>query len=166
MSQNQNQWEDDDFDFEDEEQEQPRSKPGNDLVKQLRKAEREKDKRLKELESELQSLRSERRESSISKVLESEGVNPKIAKFIPAEIQDIDAVKAWLNENSEVFGFNLKSQVQAQQNQDTYDADLASLRNMDYVTEDALSPNQLDDQYNQLNQAQSRDDILRMIMGQ
>ena len=165
MSQNQNQWEDDDFDLEDDEQEQPRQQRGNDLVKQLRKAEREKDKRLKELESELQSLRSERRESSISKVLESEGVNPKIAKFIPAEIQDVEAVKVWLNENSEVFGFNLNSQAQAQQ-VDTYDADMASLRNMDYVTEDALSPNQLDDQYNQLNQAQSRDDLLRMIMGQ
>ena len=165
MSQNQNQWEDDDFDLEDDEQEQPRQQRGNDLVKQLRKAEREKDKRLKELESELQSLRSERRESSISKVLESEGVNPKIAKFIPAEIQDVEAVKVWLNENSEVFGFNLNSQAQAQQS-DSYDADMASLRNMDYVTEDALSPNQLDDQYNQLNQAQSRDDLLRMIMGQ
>lgn len=162
-NQNQNHWDDeDDFEFEDEQPQQPQ---GNDLVKQLRKADRMKEKRLKELEAELQSLRVKQRESNVAEILKSEGVNPKISKFIPAEVQEPEAIKAWLNENSDVLGVNLRSQQQAQQNKDEFDADLASLRNMDYVTEDALSPNQLDDQYNQLNQAQSRDDLMKLIMG-
>lgn len=159
MSNNQNQWEDDDdFDFEDEE---PTPQPqGNDLVKQLRKADRQKEKRIKEMEAELQTLRSAQRDISVSKVLESEGIDPKISKFIPADVQDADAVKAWLADNAEIFGYR-PEQPQAQQNTQDWDA----MQNMDAVTDGALSPNQLDTEYQLLNQAQSREDLMRLIMG-
>jgi type I site-specific restriction-modification system R (restriction) subunit len=159
MSNNQNQWEDDDdFDLEDDE---PAAAPqGNDLVKQLRKADRQKEKRIKEMEAELQTLRSAQRDISVSKVLESEGIDPKISKFIPADVQDAESVKAWLADNAEIFGYQ-PEQKQNQQNSQDWE----SMQNMDSVTDGALSPNQLDNEYQLLNQAQSRDDLMRLIMG-
>lgn len=157
---NQNQWDDDDdFDFEDEPQVQPQ---GNDLVKQLRKADRQKEKRIKEMEAELQTLRTQQREISVSKVLETEGFNPRIAKFIPVEIQSAEDVKSWLNENAEILGYQPKTEVTKLD----IPADWESLQAMDDVVEGALSPNQIDNQYELLNQAQSRDDLMRLIMGQ
>lgn len=162
MSNNNNQnWEDDDFDFEDDE---PTVVPqGNDLVKQLRKADRQKERRIKEMEAELQTLRSQQRDVAISRVLESEGVNPKIAKFIPTDITEADAIKAWLTENGEVIGYNPNRQEDAQQ---VSYADIESLQNMDEVLDGALSQTQLDNQYQMLNQVQTQDDLMRLIMGQ
>lgn len=160
MSNNNQNWEDDDFDFEDDE---PTVVPqGNDLVKQLRKADRQKERRIKEMEAELQTLRSQQRDVSISRVLENEGVNPKIAKFIPADITEADAIKAWLTENGEVIGYNPNRE----ETQQVSYADIESLQNMDEVLDGALSQNQLDSQYQLLNQVQTQDDLMRLIMGQ
>lgn len=162
MSNNQNQWEDDDFDFEDED-EQPQAAPqGNDLVKQLRRSDRQKDKRIKEMEAELNSLRAAQREASVSKVLESEGINPKVSKFIPADITDSEGVKAWLVENADVVGYNPSADNSSQA---TSYNDYDSLENMDAVTEGALTAAQVDSQYQQLQQVQTQDDLMRLIMG-
>jgi hypothetical protein len=162
MSINQNQWEDDDFDFEDED-EQPQAAPqGNDLVKQLRRSDRQKDKRIKEMEAELNSLRAAQRDASVSKVLESEGINPKVSKFIPAEIIEADAVKAWLAENADIVGYTPNTE---NSNQATSYNDYDSLENMDAVTEGALTAAQVDSQYQQLQQVQTQEDLMRLIMG-
>ena len=155
MSNNmQNQWddEDDDFDFDDDQQEQPATR-GNDLVKQLRKADRAKEKRLREMEAELQSLRAERRNISVAQVLKSEGVSEKIAKFIPAEINDEVAVKAWLDENSEIFNIQRNAPTNTQvPNEDAY-------RSMEAATSGAISPTQLDDIYAQIDRAESPEEV-------
>jgi hypothetical protein len=162
MSNNQNQWEDDDFDFEDEDEQQQAAPQGNDLVKQLRRSDRQKDKRIKEMEAELASLRAVQRDASVSQVLESEGVNPKVSKFIPAEIIEADAIRAWLTENADIVGYN---PVQGDSSQATSYNDYDSLENMDAVTENALTAAQLDGQYQQLQQVQTQDDLMRLIMG-
>lgn len=156
MSNNtQNQW-DDDFDYEDdvEETEAPR---GNDLLKQLRRAKRADEKRIKEMEAELQSLRSTQRELTVSKVLESEGVNPKIAKYIPADVQEPEAVKAWLADNAEDFGLVRQEQKPP--------VDWQAMDNMDTVLDGALAASGLDDQFNALANAQNRDELLKLIYG-
>ncbi len=90
---------DDDFDFES----QPES--GN-AVKELRKANRAKEKALKEMQAELEQLRQDRRQRTIKEVLGARGVNDKIAKFIPQDIDsDEESVSRWLDENADVFGF-------------------------------------------------------------
>lgn len=162
MSNNQNWEDDDDFDFEDEEVQQPTR--GNDLVKQLRRAQRQAEKRNKELEAELQSLRSVQRESTVSRILESEGISPKIAKFIPAEVSDAEAVKAWLNENAEVFGFQQEAAPVSQQPLE--EVDYNAWRNMTDVLEDALPYSGGDQQYEMIRGAQSQEDLLRMIYGE
>ncbi len=162
MSNNQNQWEDDDFDFEDED-EQPQAAPqGNDLVKQLRRSDRQKDKRIKEMEAELNGLRAAQRDASVSKVLESEGINPKVSKFIPADITDSEGVRAWLVENADIVGYNPSAENSSQA---TSYNDYDSLENMDAVTEGALTAAEVDNQYQQLQQVQTQDDLMRLIMG-
>lgn len=159
MSNNYQEWEDDDF--EDFEEEAPKPTRGNDLVKQLRKAQKEAEKRANALEQELQSLRSVQRESNITRLLEQEGINPKIAKFIPAEVTDSEAVKVWLDENAEVFGF----QKEVPQQQAMSDDDVNAWRNMSDVLEDALPYDNGDNQYDMIRNAASQEDLLRMIYG-
>ena len=76
-----------------------------DVVKQLRKVNKTLDKRTKELEQELSSLRSQSRQRTVKDVLQSRGVNPKIASFIPSDIETSEeGINAWLDENSDIFG--------------------------------------------------------------
>ena len=161
MSNNYQEWEDDDFDLEEEEDVKPAR--GNDLVKQLRKAQKEAEKKAKALEAELQSLRSVQRESNITRILESEGISSKIAKFIPAEVSDAEAVKAWLDENAEVFGYQKEV---PQQRQAMSEEDVNAWRNMSEVLEDALPYDNSDTQYDTVRNAQSYDDMLRLIYGE
>ena len=87
---------DDEDDFTDE---------GGDVVKQLRKVNRTLEKRLKELEQEANNLKTQTRQRTVKDVLTAKGINPKVATFIP---QDIDVTEeagsAWLAEYGDVFG--------------------------------------------------------------
>ena len=91
-------WEDDDDDFE------TPSKGGTDVLKELRKANRAKEKQLKELQDQLSQMQSSVRERSVKDVLESKGLNSKIAAFIPKEITSADDVAAWVDQYGDVFG--------------------------------------------------------------
>jgi len=95
-------YDDDDFDEDFEPQ---------DVVKQLRKVNRTLEKRLKEIEAEAVTLKNQTRQRTVKDVLTAKGVNPKVAAFIP---QDIDiteeAVTNWLNEYGDVFGVKQESQ--------------------------------------------------------
>ena len=89
-------YDDDDFDEDFEPQ---------DVVKQLRRVNKTLEKRLKELEVESTTLKNQTRQRTVKDVLTSKGINPKVAAFIP---QDLDiseeAVSNWLNEYGDVFG--------------------------------------------------------------
>ena len=86
-----------------------------DVVKQLRKVNRTLEKRLKELEAEANTLKSQTRQRTVKDVLTSKGINPKVAAFIP---QDLDvteeAVTNWLNEYGDVFGVQPPAEEAAQ----------------------------------------------------
>lgn len=152
-----NQYEDD---YEDDEQEEL---DGTDLVKKLRKAERLKEKKIKELESELSEIRTARRSDVINSVLSERGVNTKVAKFIPSDVEPTpDALNSWLEENADVFGIQLappQEQSEDQQRQ------LRTLRQIDAITANASVPVGADDVFNRLDQAESADDIIKMIYG-
>jgi hypothetical protein len=98
---------DDDFTTED---------TSNDLVKQLRKASKQKDKELNELKAQFESLNSAQRERAIKDALASRGVNSKIASFIPQDIDPTEeSVSKWLEDYADVFGIEA-SQTQATPN--------------------------------------------------
>jgi predicted RNase H-like nuclease (RuvC/YqgF family) len=76
-----------------------------DVVKQLRKVNRTLEKRLKELEQEATTLKTQTRQRTVKDVLSAKGINPKVAAFIPQDIDTTEeAVSAWLAEYGDVFG--------------------------------------------------------------
>lgn len=72
-------------------------------ISQVRKAHKAANRRIKELETEISSFRSESRVRSVKEVLESRGYNPKIADLIPDGVSSADEISAWLDERSDVF---------------------------------------------------------------
>ena len=131
------------FEYEDEDDDiTTPSDNGNDLVKQLRKAAKQKDKELQELRSQFESLNKAQRERAIKDTLESRGVNSKIAKFIPSDIDPTEeSLSKWLDENGDVFGFQATPTNQA--NVDP--ADIAAYKRMSQTTEQGLTPDSSDD---------------------
>ena len=76
-----------------------------DVVGQLRKVNRTLEKRAKELEQELAGLKSQTRQRTVKDVLQAKGLNPKIAAFIPQDIDTTEeAINNWVNEYGDVFG--------------------------------------------------------------
>lgn len=165
MSNNNQDWldDDDDFDFEDFEEETPRrSSKDNDALRKVRRAERAKDKQLKELQAELETLRKFQRESTISKVLQEKNINPKIAAFIPGDLDaSTEAISSWLEQYGDVFGVQ-----QVQQQQGLQDADIATLRQIDAVTSNAYSLDDANDMFSALNNVQSQEELLDLLYRQ
>jgi hypothetical protein len=159
MSNNNQDWlDDDEFDF--EEETQPRS--SDDVLKKVRRAERAKDKQVKELQAELEGLRRFQREATISQVLAEKGVNPKVAKFIPADIEmSSDSISNWLTDNGELFGVAAPVQQSAEQSEN-----FAALRQIDAVTSGAISPDDVNDAFNIMNNATSAEELLNFLYSQ
>lgn len=133
----------------------------NDLVKQLRKANKQKEKELAELKAQFEGVSKAQRERSIKDVLESRGVNSKIAKFIPSDVDSTEeSLSKWLDENGDVFGFTATDS-----NQPVVDpADAAAYKKMNSATDQGLTPDASDDILRKLMSANSKeelDDIIR-----
>jgi len=148
------------YEYEDDDDDVTTSDNGNDLVKQLRKAAKQKDKELAELRAQFEGVSKAQRERNIKDVLESRGVNSKIAKFIPSDLDPTEeSLSKWLDENGDVFGFSTES------NQPVVDpAQAAAYKRMNSVTEQGLTPDASDDIMRRLMNANSKeelDDIIR-----
>jgi hypothetical protein len=131
-----------------------------DLLKQLRRLEKEQSKKIKELEQQLGSYKVAERESTVQYVLESMGVNPKIAKFIPQDIDvNLETVENWVKDNADVFG------IQIQQEKPVENPSLATLRQIDTITAAGQAPIGVDDMMLRIDQAQSAEEITAMIFG-
>jgi hypothetical protein len=129
-------------------------------MKQLRKAKRADEKRIKELTDRLDEFTKAQRESIIKKVLESNGVSPKAARLISRELEgDIteEAVVDYLTDNAEVFGL----EVQYEQTP-ANTLDRAALRQQDMVTQQALTPDADQNLAYQVDNA-SEEELLAMI---
>jgi hypothetical protein len=135
---------------------------GNDLVKQLRKAAKQKDKELAELRAQFGEISKAQRERNIKDVLESRGVNSKIAKFIPTDIDPTEeSLSKWLDDNGDVFGFSA-----TESNQPAVDpAQAAAYKRMNETTDQGLTPDSSDDLMRRLLSANSKeelDEVIRM----
>lgn len=156
MSNNNQDWYDDDDDF-DGDDAMPNT--GDDVVKKLRRAERSASKRVKELEAELDNLRKFQRDAVVSKVLAEKGVNPKIAAFIPKDLETTpEALSSWLEEYGDVFG------VTKTVNREEVDMDnIAALRQIDAVTNTALSPDMVNDANSIIDNASSAEELIDFL---
>ena len=148
------------FEYEDEDDDFTQESGNNDLVKQLRKAAKQKDKELAELRAQFEGVSKAQRERNIKDVLESRGVNSKIAKFIPSDLDPTEeSLSKWLDDNGDVFGYSAES------NQPVVDpAQAAAYKKMNNATEQGLTPDASDDIMRKLLNANSKeelDDIIR-----
>ena len=146
------------YDYEDDDLESLDS--GNDLVKQLRKAAKQKDKELSELRSQFENLSKAQRERAIKDALAAKGVNTKIASFIPSDIDPTEeSVSKWLESNADVFGIQT-----AQTEQPNIDpAQAAAYKKMSAATESGLTPDRGADVYQKLMNANTRDELDQII---
>jgi hypothetical protein len=129
-------------------------------IKQLRKAKRADEKRIKELTEQLETFNKAQRESVIKKVLETKGVSPKAARLILNELTEVseDTVSNWVDDNAEVFGLQVAPREDAANT-----LDRAALRQQDIVTQQAITPDRAADTLLKLNNAASADEIIAMI---
>ena len=154
-----NYWDDEDDD--DDTNVAPAFESETDLVRKLRKQLKAEQKRNRELETSLGDLSKAQRERVLKDVFASRGVNTKVMKFVP---QDLDAseeaISSWLEENADVFGFTVQSEKKVDEK------DLASLRQMDIVTQGAISPDRVNSIEMQIENASSEDEILSILRSQ
>jgi hypothetical protein len=148
------------YDYEDDDFDTP-SNDGGDLVKQLRKTAKQKDKELAELKAQYESLAKANRERAIKDALASRGVNSKIAAFIPQDIDPTEeSVSKWLENYADVFG------VQGQSNQATPNVDpkqAAAYQRMTNAVEQGATPEFQAEIHRKLLNAQSREELDEII---
>ena len=130
------------FDYEDEDDDFTQESSNNDLVKQLRKANKQKEKELAELKAQFENISKAQKERAIKDVLEARGVNSKIAKFIPQDLDPTEeSLSKWLEDNADVFGF----QVEDKQPPVVDPAQAAAYKKMNNAVEQGLTPDSSDD---------------------
>jgi hypothetical protein len=147
------------YDYEDDEDEV--TTESNDVVKQLRKANKQKEKELADLKSQFETLNKQQRERAIKDVLEARGVNKKISAFIPQDLDPTEeSLSKWLDDYGDVFGLETTESNQPVVDQATQDA----YQKMNRVTGQGITPDSGDDIYRKLMSANSKeelDDIIR-----
>ena len=148
--------EDDDLDTDNEAQ-----MDGSDLLKKLRKAKRADEKRIKELTEQLEGFSKAQRESTVKSILEQKGVNQKAARLI---LKDLDgefseeSVSNWLDDNADLFGIEVSQRPDSQ--------NLATLRQQDVMTQNAVTPDRAQDIEQRMNNASSMEELMALMQGQ
>jgi len=134
---------------------------GSDLLKKLRKAKRNDEKRIKELTEQLEGLSKSQRERTVKEVLEKKGVNPKAQRLILKDLEEIteESVNNWLEDNGDLFGLT-----QPEANQEK-ELNRAALRQQDMVTQLGMTPDRAEDMSMRIANAESAEEIINMIYG-
>lgn len=155
-----NYWDEEDDDFDTE---VTGNMDGSDLLKKLRKAKRNDEKRIKELTDQLESLSKVQRERTVKEVLEKKGVNPKAVRLILKDIDDVneDSVNNWLEENGDLFGLTKSEEAPR-----VDEMDRAALRQQDVVTQGAYTPDRAEDLNLRLDNAESAEEIISLLRSQ
>ena len=135
---------------------------GSDLLKKLRKAKRNDEKRIKELTEQLEGLSKSQRERTVKEVLEQKGVNPKAQRLILKDLDDIseESVNNWLTDNGDLFGLT-----QPEVNEER-ELNRAALRQQDVVTQLGTSPDRAEDLLSRINNAASAEELNSIIFSQ
>ena len=146
-----NQYDDDDYDDDMEVQD---NGPAN-LRKALKKAERERT----ALAEQLASLKAESRQRSVKDVLETKGVDSRIAKFIPSDVEAPEQIASWLDEHAELFGFTSQAQTVQAELSDEARAD----QRINNATASASTPSRDDDLANRIASAQTKEELMQLM---
>lgn len=145
--------------WDDEDDEDTQDPSESSLVKNLRKQLKAEQKRAKELESSLGELTKAQKERILKEVLTSRGVNPKIAQYVPSDVDaSPDAINAWLDNNADVFGVKTEDKPAVPQQ------DINALQKMDSALTGAEATSS-DSVEARIAAATSEDEILSILAG-
>ena len=135
---------------------------GSDLLKKLRKAKRNDEKRIKELTEQLEGLSKSQRERVVKEVLDKKGVNPKAQRLILKDLDDIteESVNTWLEDNGDLFG------LVAPEANPEQELNRAALRQQDVVTQLGMTPDRAEDLLSRINNAASAEELNSIIYSQ
>jgi molybdopterin biosynthesis enzyme MoaB len=149
------------YDYEDDDDnDSTQESVSNDLVKQLRKANKQKEKELAELKAQFEGLSKAQRDRAIKDVLEARGVNKKISSFIPSDIDPTEeSLSKWLDDNADVFGI----QAPETSKPAVDPAQAAAYKKMNNAVEQGLTPDSTDDIMRKLMSANSREELDEVI---
>jgi hypothetical protein len=148
------------WDEDDEDQDMPEQQlTGDDLVKKLRKAKRADEKRIKELSEQLEGFLKEKKENTVKDVLAKKGVNAKAARLILKDVQEAteESIDSWLRDNGDLIGYNPQVEREEQQ------ANLATLRQQDVLTQGGVAPDKVVDIEARINGADSMDELINLL---
>ena len=154
-----NYWDEDEDDLDTDNEAQM---DGSDLLKKLRKAKRNDEKRIKELTEQLVGLSKTQRERTVKEVLEQKGINPKAQRLILKDLDDVteESVNNWLVDNGDLFGL---SQPEVNEEQEI---NRAALRQQDIVTQLGMNPDRAEDLLMRINNAASAEELNQIIYSQ
>lgn len=154
----------DDFDFDTDDF---GSDGGSDLVKKLRKQVSDLSKQLREQEQTLDEYYEMSREQQIAEVLTESGINPKIAAFIPDDVENEDDLAEWLATYGEVFNISVTdNQDGGEENSSPIDPELIQAAElMSAAEEGSIDPAVGQDIANRIEGAGSADELLAMLRG-
>ncbi|NBR25633.1 MAG: hypothetical protein EBU08_18005, partial [Micrococcales bacterium] len=154
-----NYWDEDEDDLDTDNEAQM---DGSDLLKKLRKAKRNDEKRIKELTEQLEGLSKSQRERIVKDVLDKKGVNPKAQRLILKDLEDVneESVNNWLDDNGDLFGLTKEPEVNQEQ-----ELNRAALRQQDIVTQLGTTPDKAQDLLNRVLNAANAEELTQLIQG-
>jgi hypothetical protein len=131
-------------------------------IKDLRKAKRADEKRIKELTEKLEMFERQQRESTIKSVLESKGVNSKAARLILKDLDEVseESVNNWLRDNGDIVGYTEQEQEEVRPN-------VREFSRQDSATQFAATPDASDEYVDMLQNynGNSEEELLSIIQG-
>lgn len=145
----------DEFEFDTEE------RSGSDLVKDLRKQLNEMSRALKERDEQLAEYAYVTREQELAEALVEYGVNPKIAAFIPDDVEDEDDLVGWLNEYGDVFGVGVAEDDGVSVDEDT----ILAAELMSTIEDDGIDPTLGRDLAALISDASSSEELAAILKG-
>ena len=129
-------------------------------IKDLRKAKRADEKRIKELTEKLEMFERQQRETTVKSVLESKGVNSKAARLILKDLDEVneESVNTWLKENGDIVGYTEPVQEEAKPN-------VREFTRQDGATQFAATPDVSDEYVDMLQNydGHSEEELLSII---
>lgn len=149
-------WDDEDDDFD----EAPAGGDDSSVIRNLRKADKAKARRIAELEAALAEQQKASRSRSMSEVLQARSLNPKIAALIPSDVEPTeDAVGKWLDEYGDVFG------VSQSNGSDEGDEIARSMASVDAAAAGLAPKAESSDMASRIAGAQTREELEALLFG-
>ena len=149
------------------------SMSGSELIKHLRKQIKDLSSALDERDSELDELYAVVRFNDVSAALEESGVNPALAKYVPDDVEDMDDLYEWLDENADLFGIEAiegddGSNVDSAEGESDVEYDpeiIQAAEQMARLTDGGIDPSIGASVEDMINSAQSPDELQAILRG-